>query len=161
MYISICICICNMYMTLGKTLVRVIRYLFDHKKVPKTVPFLTKKVLFSDLFDPKRYLKDNLFCVKQKPLKTVLSKLFCKRLSAAEEVPFFTRKFDFFLENWIQILLCFWKCRKTSIKVDDLIFTDFQLFHKSILRCQYLNKNLLFGKYIVPSTMIYFGVYLF
>ena len=41
-------------MTLGKTLVRVIRYLFDDKKVPKKVPemvpFLSKKVLFRDLF---------------------------------------------------------------------------------------------------------------
>ena len=57
-------------MILGKTLVRVIRYLLDYKKVPKkvpqTVPFLSKKVLFSDLFDPKRYQKYNLFCGKKK-----------------------------------------------------------------------------------------------
>ena len=68
-------------MTIGKTLVRFIRYHFGPKKVPQkvpqTVPFLIKKVLFSDLFDSKRYQKYNLFCgffvAKRSLLKTVLS----------------------------------------------------------------------------------------
>ena len=54
-------------MRLGKTLVRVIRYLFDHKKVPKKetkmVPFLIKKVPFLTFFDRKRVLSQYLFRV--------------------------------------------------------------------------------------------------
>ena len=58
-----------MYMTLGKTLVRVIRYLLSIKKVPKkdtkTYNFLFKKGRFWDLFGSKRIPKRQFFIQKR------------------------------------------------------------------------------------------------